>query len=317
MASFSTLTVTLNVTTGYSSTYYPTPTATIVKPDGKTTTLYGAALVSLSTSPLISTETSTSTITIAAPALNTTAANTTAANTTAANTTAANTTAASAITANTTAASTTAASSSSGGKFGSTTIAGVAVACIIGGAAIAGILVWLIMSRRQKKRSSGYGGGFAGERHRPSRTSNEKALPNAPLLGGDAVGNWMKHLDQPESDNTIMRSVKGLFDHIEVHVENFYRDAQIPITHKLQEELMAVESSRELPEEIAGLLPMTERPTMLIKHCLTHSIVEHITFESDVPDSFLPTDFTALPRALITRRTTANKRGTLSPFLLT
>ena len=190
-------------------------------------------------------------------------------------------------------------------------IVGAAVGCLIGGALIAGLLTWLIMSSRQKKkhRSSG---GFSSERHRSSRANNEKALPSAPLLGGGAVGNWEKHLDQPESDNTIARSVKGLFDHIEVHVENYYRDAQVKITPELQNALMKVEGSKDLPDSVAGLLPNAQRPTMLIKHCIAHSIIEHIDSESDISDSFLPTDFIALPQALRTRRTTANKPGKLS-----
>lgn len=161
------------------------------------------------------------------------------------------------------------------------------------------------MSNRQKKHRSS-GGGFAGERHRSSRVSNEKALPVAPIAAGGVAGNWEKHLDQPESDGTITRRVKGLFDHIEVHVENFYRDALVKITPELQAALMRVDS-RDLPDSVVGLLPQTERPTMLIKHCIAHSIVEHISSESDVQDSFLPVDFVALPQALATRRTTASK----------
>jgi hypothetical protein len=190
-------------------------------------------------------------------------------------------------------------------------VAGVAVACLIGGALIAGLLTWLIMSSRQKKKSRS-SGGFGSDRNRLSRSNNEKALPSAPLLGGGVVGNWEKHLDQPESDNTIARSVKGLFDLIEVHVENYYRDAQVKITPELQNALMKVEGSNDLPDSIAGLLPNAQRPTMLIKHSIAHSIIEHIDSESDISDSFLPTDFIALPQALRTRRTTANKPGKLS-----
>jgi hypothetical protein len=172
------------------------------------------------------------------------------------------------------------------------------------------------MSSRQKKKSRS-SGGFGSDRNRLSRSNNEKALPSAPLLGGGVAGNWERHLDQPESDNTIARSVKGLFDHIEVHVENYYRDTQVKITPDLQNALMKVEGSNDLPDSVAGLLPNAQRPTMLIKHCIAHSIIEHIDSESDISDSFLPTDFIALPQALRTRRTTANKPGAYSLFSYT
>ena len=162
------------------------------------------------------------------------------------------------------------------------------------------------MSSRQKKHRSS-GGGFASQRH-SSRSHTEKALPAVSVAAAGVTGNWERHIDQPESDGTITRSVKGLFDHIEVHVENFYRDAQVNITPELQAALMRVDS-RYLPDSVAGLLPQTQRPTMLIKHCITQSIVEHISPESEIRDSFLPTDFVALPQALNARRTTAEKPG--------
>jgi hypothetical protein len=95
-----------------------------------------------------------------------------------------------------------------------------------------------------------------------------------------------------------------------MHVENFYRDAPIPITPDLSASLMTLKSSRDLPDEPAGLLSQTDRPTLLIKHCIAYATVEHIDYESGVPDSFLPVDFTALPMALMTRsRSTSGKPG--------
>jgi hypothetical protein len=72
-------------------------------------------------------------------------------------------------------------------------------------------------------------------------------------------------------------------------------------------------NSHHLPDSVAGLLPKTERPTMLIKHCIAQSIVEHISAESEIQDSFLPIDFIALPQALTTRQTTAEKPGKSFP----
>lgn len=190
-------------------------------------------------------------------------------------------------------------------------IAGAAAGCLVGGALIAALITWFIMSHRQKKQRSTRG-GFAGERQRSSHGNAEKSLPAVSVAAVGVTGNWEKHLDQPESDNTITRSVQGLFDHIEVHVENFYRDAKVIITPELQDQLMTVDSEH-LPDSIVGLLPQTERPTMLIKHCIARSIVAHISSEIAIQDSFLPIDFIALPQVLAARRTTAEKPGKYLP----
>ena len=193
-------------------------------------------------------------------------------------------------------------------------IAGAAVGCFIGGALIAGLLVWLFMSSRRKKKYRSSGGGFASQRQAPHGGS-EKPLPLVAVAPVGSSGNWEKHLDQPESDATVTRSVKGLFDHIEVHVENFYRDANIPVTPELQAQLMKVDS-HHLPDSVAGLLPQSQRPTLLIKHCIAQSIVEHISADSEIPDSFLPSDFIALPQALGARNSTGDKPGKSKPPLL-
>ena len=161
------------------------------------------------------------------------------------------------------------------------------------------------MSSRHKKRRPR--GGIA--EHRPnSRNVNEKSLPTAPLLGGGAVGGWEQHLPQPESDNTMRSNVKALLDHIEVHVENFYRNAVVPISPELQTELMKVHSSY-LPDSVVSLLSQTKTPTLLIKHCLAYLIISRITADSDTSASFLPADFVVIPRAMGSTRANQDKPG--------
>jgi hypothetical protein len=188
-------------------------------------------------------------------------------------------------------------------------IAGAAVGCLIGGALIAGLVVWLFMSSRHKRHRSR--GGFVKDRKSPSNANREKSLPTAPLLAGAAAGagaGWEQHLPQSESDGTIRTSVKALFDQIELHVENFYRNAAVSISSGIQAELMKVDSSY-LPDSVAGLLPQTKTPTMLIKHCLAHLIVSRITPDSDTSVSFLPADFVALPHAMSGTRANSDKPG--------
>lgn len=182
-------------------------------------------------------------------------------------------------------------------------IAGAAVGCLVGGALIAGLVVWLFMSSRHKKQRSR--GGFAKDRHSTGNVSREKSLPIAPSLAG---AGWEQHLPQSESDGTIRTSVKALFDHIELHVENFYRNAAVSISPEIQSQLMQVDLSH-LPDSVVGLLPPTKTPTMLIKHCLAALIVSRVTPETDTTASFLPADFVALPLAMGSTQTNANKPG--------
>jgi hypothetical protein len=160
-------------------------------------------------------------------------------------------------------------------------------------------------SRRKKQR---FRGGFAEHRQNSENVNLEKSLPTAPLSGGAAAAGWEQHLPQSESDSTMRISVKALFDQIELHVENFYRNAAVSISPEMQRELMKVDSSY-LPDSVVGLLSQTRTPTTLIKHCLAHLIVLRISTDSDAPASFLPADFVALPRAIGGTRANKDKPG--------
>jgi hypothetical protein len=162
------------------------------------------------------------------------------------------------------------------------------------------------MSSRHKKRKSR--GGFAEHRPNSRNITQEKFLPTAPLLSEGVTGGWEQHLPQSESDSTMRSSVKALFDQIELHVENFYRNAAVSISPEMQRELMKVDSSY-LPDSVVGLISQTRTPTMLIKHCLAHLIISRITADSDGPASFLPADFVALPRAMSGTRANKDKPG--------
>ena len=161
-------------------------------------------------------------------------------------------------------------------------------------------------SRHKKQRSQG---GFAQRRQDSSNINGEKSLPTVSDARGTAVAaGWEQHLPQSESDGTIRKSVKALFDQIETHVENFYRNAAVSISPEIQAGLMKVDSTH-LPDAVAGLLPQTKAPSMLIKHCLAQLIVSRITPDGDTSASFLPADFVVLPRAIGSTQTNANKPG--------
>lgn len=199
--------------------------------------------------------------------------------------------------------------STSGSKFTSADLVGAAVGCLIGGALVAGLLVWLFLSSRHKRQR--FQDGPTKDQQSSSNGNHEKSLPIAPLLAAKAAGagvGWEQHLPQSESDSTIRMSVKALFDQIELHVENFYRDASVSINSGMQSELMKVDSNH-LPGPVVRLLPETKTPTLLIKHCLAHLIVSRITADTDTPASFLPADFVALPHTIGGTKANTNKPG--------
>ena len=133
---------------------------------------------------------------------------------------------------------------------------------------------------------------------------------------------WEKHLPQPADDNSIRLTIKTLLHQIELHVENFYTDSAGPsnMSEEVQTELLKLDSPF-LPKPLAVLLPQARSKTALIKHCLSHLIVSHITSEgtdsTDTNESFLPLEFVALPHAIERTRsntTIPGKHPSIPPF---
>lgn len=185
-------------------------------------------------------------------------------------------------------------------------IAGAAVGAAVGAAIITFLITFMFLRkkkqnhRRHEKHRSGSGG---------LSTYTEKALPKDPSQGGDAVSavsTWQKHLPQSADDTTIRSSVKTLFDQVELHVENFYRDVAVQITETLQAELLRVDSPH-LPESIVDLLPRARSQTALIKHCLLSYVVASISTDDNSVQSLLPTDYATLPH--LVRATGQKKPG--------
>lgn len=164
----------------------------------------------------------------------------------------------------------------------------------IGAAILTFIITFMLLRRRNQKqrqdgaRSSG-AGGFG--------KYNEKALPKDPSHREDvmiAAPVWQKHIPQSADDKTIRSSVKTLFDQVEVHVENFYRDSVVSLTESQKAELRRVDSPH-LPESIVALLPRARSQTALIKHCLLSYIVASISTDDNSVQSLLPADYATLP----------------------
>jgi hypothetical protein len=173
-------------------------------------------------------------------------------------------------------------------------VAGAAVGAAVGAAILTFLITFMFLRRKNEKdrRRGKHGSGSGG-----FSTHTEKALPKSPSPGGDAIQPapaWQKHLPQSADDQTIRASVTTLFDQVEVHVENFYRDSAVSMTEAIQAELLRVDSPH-LPESIVGLLPRARSQTALIKHCLLSYIVASISTDDNSVQSLLPTDYATLP----------------------
>lgn len=190
------------------------------------------------------------------------------------------------------------AGASTGGTKGGTNagiIAGAAVGAAIGAAILTFLITFMFLKKKNhKERRHGKrrdeSGGIS--------TYSEKALPKDLSRHDEAAlaaSAWQKHLPQSADDNTIRSAVKTLFDQVELHVENFYRDMAVPMTEELQSELQRVDSPH-LSESIVALLPRARSQTALIKHCLLSYIVASISIDDNSVQSLLPSDYATLPQ---------------------
>ncbi|KAF2470559.1 uncharacterized protein BDR25DRAFT_342887 [Lindgomyces ingoldianus] len=165
-------------------------------------------------------------------------------------------------------------------------VAGIAIGTAIVGAAIAFLVAFLLFKRRNRSRQhSGY------DAH-PELVSLAKAGPDshvqemsqAPLPHGAAaaaVGISKRDTDltdlshssdfsagvlpQAADDRTVKEKASLLFDQVQLHVENFYRDVHASITPSMESGLSRFGTGTE---NTAEMLQDSSRPTVVIKHAL-------------------------------------------------
>lgn len=138
-----------------------------------------------------------------------------------------------------------------------------------------------------------------GRRHRRSTRLEKVPFANEPKESPPDrnVGAWERHLPQPEADSDLRSAVSGLFDQVEMHVEQYYQDVAVKVDPSVHSDIARLDSHLH-QASLLELLAATRRPTMLIKHTIAYLIVSSISAESNSAVSFLPADFTALPQAI-------------------
>lgn len=160
-------------------------------------------------------------------------------------------------------------------------LVGTAVGCLIGGALLATVALFLFMRRRWRNGND------------LSEPVREKSALNghggAVYVAGSRA--WECHLPQSESDGTIRAMAERTLDQIEMHVENFYKDAaNVHLGPEVQSKITELDS-RHLPSPVLSLLPQSNRPTVLIKHCIGNLVISRIAAAEATAHSFLPKDF--------------------------
>jgi len=105
-----------------------------------------------------------------------------------------------------------------------------------------------------------------------------------------SVTGWQKHLPQEKDDGTIARTVKTVFDQVQVHMEGFYK----PKSEKLTEEAMAA-IKRISPPDLARKLGRAPDSVSLLEAILVRWIVQRMSLRSVAAESFLPAEYTKIP----------------------
>jgi hypothetical protein len=164
--------------------------------------------------------------------------------------------------------------------------AGGVVGGFFAGAFICALLIWLLRRHKRQKRAvprySRHDESTPG--HVPeTKERHDLAIPMS-------VTGWQKHLPQEKDDGTIARTVKTVFDQVQVHMEGFYK----PKSDKLTEEAMAA-IKRISPPDLARKLGRAPDSVSLLEAILVRWIVQRMSLRSVAAESFLPVEYTKIP----------------------
>jgi hypothetical protein len=179
--------------------------------------------------------------------------------------------------------------------------AGIGVGCAVGGAFLALVIGYLFFRKREKRHY----------RRRSSRTqrshagfvADKEAATTAVAQQPTVDDDLDRLLPQEADDNTVRKKAATLFDQLELHVENYYRDVKVTITPTMESELSRF-SSRHLSEPLVAFLNSTSRPRELIKHSLAFYVLSLTSATGESTRSLLPPEIVEMVSTLNKRKTT-------------
>jgi hypothetical protein len=181
---------------------------------------------------------------------------------------------------------------------------GIGIGCALGGALLAGLIVFLLSRRKyrqpsyQKQQLPPNGGAYV--RHE----KRDVAATRGPVTNVDRL------LPQPAEDDVVMGGLSKIRDGIKNHVQNYYHNA--PVDPRMVDEATLVELARVMAIPTSGILDLllnaaTRMP--MIRLFLAHLILSRCTGQTDGTESFLPNEVSALANFHIEAHDTAGKSG--------
>lgn len=213
----------------------------------------------------------------------------------------------------------------SSGGLSTAAKAGIAVGAVVVVAILAAALFWKFCYQRKKSARRGvpvspYGPARADNSGPINSNAAEKGLPTvggAVLLRSDSSPSESATLlPQQADDATIQSRFSTLFDQIELHAENFYKDAS-PMIPPQTEAALSRYDTPYLGAPLAARLEESPRATTILKHVLAYEIAATTLtcFTQDRKRSLLPPPLLALLQDLESRPTShPERRGKLIPL---
>lgn len=191
--------------------------------------------------------------------------------------------------------------SSSGGGLSTGAIAGIAVGAAAIVAILAGFFIWkfCVAKRRTRERNAAYGQAQVGTPGVSGPNSMEKGAPLvgavAPVYRDSPTSESQTPLPQQADDATVQSRFSTLYDQIELHAENFYKDASPMIPPAIEGALSRYDTPL-LGAPLAARLEESPRTTTILKHVLSYEITTTIVdpTSGDGRRSLLPTPLLAL-----------------------
>ncbi|KAK5129853.1 hypothetical protein LTR08_002761 [Meristemomyces frigidus] len=164
---------------------------------------------------------------------------------------------------------------------------------IVGAALAAALLSILITVLCMRARNTTQ--AESSRRRRRSHRSNSGNSPG--LLAGpektvSAIDErlWEQYLPQSLDDRTVQRLLKGLFDQLQLHVENFYQAGHVKVDQDVAATLAELQTPY-LPGSVATTITSSRSSMPVIKHCLVYMVTQSIV-NTGYKHCLLPTEYT-------------------------
>jgi hypothetical protein len=162
------------------------------------------------------------------------------------------------------------------------TLAGGIVGILIAGVVAGALLLWLLRRHSRQKHAA------------PRSTMRDEHSPDSKEMQNLAtplgVTGWQKHLPQEKDDGTIARTVKSIFDQVQVHMEGFYKARPRKMNG---EAVAAIEGVSSV--DLAKKLSKAPNGVLMLEAILIRWIVHRISLRSVAAESFLPIEYTKIP----------------------